>query len=160
MHLKRKVLWGVALCLIVSFFPACTASKMAERKYLGKTWPTSSFCRLDDSGHNRQNTQHFDIEYDYTVNRNTNMIEISGTMTYNVSIAEAKYHSETVLLKVENCEVILLFADSTGKINSVKGFHLKTGKNIYDPLPFEQKIPFDEAYQLLRIGYNVYSEAI
>ena len=78
-----------------------------------------------------------------------------GTMVYNKTADESELHSETVLLHVENCEIRILFADENGTVNGVEVFFIKPGKNIFDPLTFNESIPFKDAYKRIYISYAI-----
>lgn len=153
--MSRLLMWCAGLFTIIVFITGCTTSKMIERKYLGKTLPSLQWDTLYDSGHNMQKTKHFDIEYDYVVDHNSQTISFSGNMKYNLTADESKYQSETILLKVTMCEIIVMFTDERMRIIDVKGFFAKSFENIFEPIPFEVKIPFKKEYEMVSVTYQV-----
>lgn len=133
-------------------------SRSFKKKYIGKTWDLKHLNSLNDSGQHSQVMKSFDIGYDYSIDQNAKTITLDGTMKYNKTSDESKYHSETVLLEVKFCEVRVFFADATGKILNVEVFFTGHGQNIFDPIEFNESLPFSDQYKYMSLGYNVYWE--
>ena len=86
------------------------------KKYKGKQINPKCFKKLYDSGHHRWNDKNFCIEYDYSTDNESKTITFEGMFTYTLPIEKRKYISEQVLQEYEYFKLILLFADSSGRL--------------------------------------------
>jgi hypothetical protein len=143
----------IGFCLLVA---GCSSSGHLKRKYIGTAVNKNRLSSLENSGHHYQVTEHFDIEYDYSIDNNKKTITLDGALKYNKTSDESKFHSETVLLEVKYLEVIVVFADENGKINGIEAFFTGHGKNIFDPAQFKETFSFSDKYKYIFLSYSVY----
>lgn len=141
------------MCVVVFVF-GCNSAGHLRKKYVGKQFNATHFNDLEMNGTHSQKTEHYDFAYDYTIDPQQQHIQLDGTMVYNKTADESLYHSETVLMKVDMMEVRVFFADEYGKVNGVETFYIKPGKNIFDPLDFNQTLPFRSDYKHILLSYN------
>ena len=139
--------------LLVLFLSACTNAAYIERKYKGKQINLELTKKLYDSGHHRWNDKDFCVEYDYLTNNNSKTITFEGMFTYTVPVEERKYISEQVLLEYEYFELILLFADYSGKVISIESAHIKPGRFLVDPFKFKATVPYKNSYAYISFSY-------
>ncbi|MCG8637033.1 MAG: hypothetical protein MI863_24585 [Desulfobacterales bacterium] len=154
MKLSENLIKIVALSVLILLFAGCNMAGYLRNKHMGKYLPTNVDV-LDKDGQGVQNDENFTIAYSYSVNAETQMMHIDGSIKYNKTCDESQYHSETVLLHVEMFEVRVAFTDADGKINGFEVFYINPGKNIFDTLSFEEELPFQDGYKYMHLGYNV-----
>lgn len=148
-----------ALIFILLFTFGCNSAYL-QRKYVGKQFSLNCMNELETSGRHFLKLDHYDIEYDYIVDPQAKEIRLNGTMIYNKTADESKYHSETILLEVKKMQIKVLFADNNGVINGAEVFYIPPGKNIFDPLTIKQTLPFKDEYKNIFLGYFVSWEGV
>ena len=139
--------------LLVLFLSACTNAAYIERIYKGKQFNPDLFKILYDSGHHLWKHENFDVEYDYSIDNESKTITFEGMFTYTVPVEERKYISEQVLLEYEYFELILLFADYSGKVISIESPKIKPGRSIVDPFKFKATVPYKNSYAYILFSY-------
>lgn len=151
----KKYLRRIGLSLLVLSVMACSSKNLLEKKYLGKQYNYKKLqkCKLTDSGHHLWKYKHLYIDYDYSIDHETNTIAFEGTIKFNPKYLE----EQTTLYSLisSDCEVHVLFADKSGKIVAVELFYVGIGGDIYKLAPFKQTLPYDNSYCYVIFGYHL-----
>lgn len=144
--------------LEVFVISACSTADRLEDKYKGKQINPNNFKYLSNNGHHFQKLKHFDIDYNYSIDTESKKITLEGTAIYTVPYEERKYRSEQVLLKVSLFEIILVFADLSGKVVAVESFYFNPNSSLVDPIQFKGTVPYESHYDLIYFGYSFRSQ--